>query len=128
MEAVSIAEAARQLKRKPVTIRGWLARGAPCASPGEPGRGRGALVVVEDLERWRAREAQNTPDVRDIVLRLAELLRDYHRAGDHRLVGLRDDGAEVYLAALFEYVALRLGMPELELDDVALFPKTAQSE
>ena len=97
------------------TVRRWLQRGAPTVRPGEAGRGKGALVDVVALERWRTEAAKPQPDARATVLQLAALLRDYHRAGDHRLVGLRDDAAQLLYAAFLEYVAGRLGVEDVEL-------------
>jgi hypothetical protein len=51
--AVSVPVAAHELDVTTATVRSWLREGAPCASPGRPGNGTGARVVVEDVRRWR---------------------------------------------------------------------------
>jgi hypothetical protein len=49
---VTVAEAARKLRRTPQTVNGWIRKGAPCVRPGRPARNQGALVIVEDLKTW----------------------------------------------------------------------------
>jgi hypothetical protein len=101
MPAIPLRLAAAALGRSEATLRRWIQRGAPCARPGASGRGKGALVEVADLRAWRRAAPLDCDAFLD---RLESILRDYHRAGDHRLVGLRDDHARAYLAALVEYV------------------------
>lgn len=48
-----VRDAARLLNEREATIRGWLLAGAPCIRRGAKGRGRCALVDVEQLRRWR---------------------------------------------------------------------------
>jgi hypothetical protein len=110
MPAVPIRQAAQALGKSPATIRRWISDGAPCARPGTAGRGRGALVEVAALERWR--EAGPAPDYREFLVKLEPLLSDYHRSGDHKYIGLRDDAARAYLQALYQYVADRLRDPD----------------
>jgi hypothetical protein len=50
---VTIGAAARALAVDRSTIQGWLRRGAPSLRCGEPGRGHGALVDLDQLRRWR---------------------------------------------------------------------------
>lgn len=106
--AVTVAEAARELGKDPSTLRKWIANGAPCASPGAAGRGKGALVLVADLQRWRDTARATEPDSRHFLEQLGRILVDYHRAGDHRLVGLQDKAAQLLYAALLEYIEGRL--------------------
>jgi hypothetical protein len=53
VNAVTIAKAAREMDVDPSTVQHWLRRGAPTVRPGAVGRGRGALVDIEALRRWR---------------------------------------------------------------------------
>jgi len=55
--AVPLREAALELRRSVDTLQAWIRQGAPTASLGAVGRGRGALVVVDELRRWRAGRA-----------------------------------------------------------------------
>lgn len=110
--AVRITEAATALNKSPATVRRWIRRGAPCARPGEPGRGRGALVVVADLHRWRLGAESTSAAMLD---RLAGELRAYHRSERHRIVAIPDAHAAALYVDLFEFVARRIGidaMPE----------------
>ena len=116
MTAVLLAEAAEAIGKSEATLRRWIARGAPTVRLGGPGRAHGFLVDIADLRRWRAREVDKTAATnREFVERLATILRDYHRAGDHRLIGLRDHDARILYAALFEYVAGRFDVEGVEL-------------
>jgi hypothetical protein len=54
---ISLAEAARRLEVDRATVRRWIQDGAPVERPGEVGRGRGALIRLSDLRRWRAERA-----------------------------------------------------------------------
>jgi hypothetical protein len=107
VKAVSLAEAARELGKSEETLRRWVREGAPTARLGESGRGRGSRVDPEALRHWR-KGGGATIDAREFVRRLGDILQDYHRAGDHRLVGLSEDRARRLYAALLEYVAGRL--------------------
>jgi hypothetical protein len=117
VSAVPLRVAAAELRKSTGTLRRWLARGAPCARPGEVGRGHGAVVVVEDLRRWREAAAQPTPDYTAFLEKLKTILADYHRAGDHRLAGLANDVAKALYADLLAYVIGRL---EIERPDERL--------
>ena len=108
MTAVPLRAAALELGKSEATLRRWIAEGAPTARPGEVGRGRGALVCVQDLKNWRATEAAGTPDASAFLANLERILADYLRGGDHRLVGLRDEPARLLYAALLEYIVGRL--------------------
>ena len=104
----ALANAAQELGKDVSTLRRWIAQGAPTARHGVSGRNRGALVVVEDLQRWRAKSGAKAPDAADFLTQLERILADYHRGGDHRLVGLRDDAAKALYEAQLEYIAGRL--------------------
>jgi hypothetical protein len=58
-QSITVREAALEFGVDPSTVRRWITgeNGPPCARPGQPGRGRGALVNLEDLRRWRAQRA-----------------------------------------------------------------------
>jgi hypothetical protein len=102
--AVSIAEASRELDVEPATVRRWLREGAPCARPGGRGPGRGALVVVEDLQRWRER----SPEVvmQKVAAAIVDTLRRDAGEGEpaHRTLGIRAPAAAALLAMAFERI------------------------
>ena len=124
-EPVGLAEAARQLGKHPATLRRWVAAGAPCVSPGEPGRGRGAMVVVAHIERWRSTGGAPGVLADEWLSRVAEALLAFHREGAHRLVGLKDAAAAAYLHDLYATVARRVASTHVP-DQVALLAAIAE--
>jgi len=114
MSTVRLSIAARELGKNPSTLRRWIAEGAPCVSPGEPGRGNGALVDLDALRRWRVRESAGPPSRGPDLQWLAGALLDFYMRNSgndepaHRTVGIPDRQAAFYLALAFEYVAQRL--------------------
>jgi len=51
-EVMSINKAARALNKTPSTIRRWVQKGCPCISPSETGRGKGAILNLDDVITW----------------------------------------------------------------------------
>jgi hypothetical protein len=95
MAAVSINAAAAELRVQPDTVRVWIRRGAPVVQPGANGPGRGALVDIEKLRRWRARTADDAP----LVAFDADLIaRGAMAAYRNRDIGLTDRQAAALLA------------------------------
>lgn len=87
-EPVTVVEAARELGCTPKTVRCWLRDDAPVVRPGEPVRGRGALVRVPELRRWRRLRSRwgRAEGNNDLLLeRIAQALLD---------VQLRDAGID----------------------------------
>lgn len=83
---VTVSEAARALNVTPKTIRKWLRDedGPPCERPGRRGPGRGALVYVSDLVKWRAQragiDAGTISDDRLMTI-IADACLESHRCG-----------------------------------------------
>jgi hypothetical protein len=119
LAALTVEAAAKELRRSTVTIRRWLAEGAPCVRPGRSGRNGSALVDVAALRAWRARNEAGTSH--EVLEQIAERFREFHRASGHRAIGLSDNEARLYLAALFEHVAIRSD-EERWADEHPLFP------
>jgi hypothetical protein len=74
---VTTATAARAFGKSPATIRRWILQGAPCARRGESGRGRGALLDLEQVRAWRAARAgiadvKHGADLNDTLNRIAK--------------------------------------------------------
>jgi hypothetical protein len=115
MPAVSLSVAARELGKNPSTLRRWIAEGAPCARRGGSGRGKGALVDLDALRRWKALTPNgvNAPGLAEFLQRLAPLLLEFHRNGReidgwHRVLGIESFRAAAYLVGLYELLELRL--------------------
>jgi len=123
---VTAAAAALELGVNEGTVRRWIREGAPCERLGGRGPGRGSLVVVDDLKRWRAGRAglivgeSAGPDLSVIVAR--GLLRAFKRGTkgttEPTWVKLGDNGsraaiilADAYTAIFFELTGRE---PELE--------------
>lgn len=109
--ALRLCEAARELGKSPATLRRWIAQGAPCEQPGEPGRGNGALVDPARLARWKA-GVEATSEA-EAMRQLAVNLRDYHRRNlgalpAHVHIGIPAEKAAAYLAVLYRYLANRV--------------------
>ena len=98
MEAVGIKAAAAALNVQPDTVRGWIRRGAPVVQPGANGPGRGALVDLEAVRRWRARAADDAPLVAIDAGLIARGALAAYRAGLHRDLGITDRQAAALLA------------------------------
>jgi hypothetical protein len=118
--AIKLDQAAAALGVTGATVRRWVREGAPCVEMGGAGRGKGSLVDLDELRRWRAGAAV-VPDGDDLVQRLPELLFDFWRRDSgldgpaHRDLGISDRAAAAYLATLFGYVRTRL---DLDADDL----------
>lgn len=52
-EVLTINRAARELGKSASTVRRWVQRGCPCVRPGEVGRGKGAILNLQDVITWR---------------------------------------------------------------------------
>lgn len=53
MSGLPLKEAAQALDVAEITLRRWIAQGAPVARRGGRGRGRATLVDVQAVRRWR---------------------------------------------------------------------------
>lgn len=107
----SITVAARELEVAPVTVRRWIAEGAPCIAPGASGRGRGALVEVEALRRWRATRSVAGQDLEELDSAIAAgLWSAYFRPAPGesdsvwKLAGVRREAAALILATAFDAI------------------------
>lgn len=56
--AVPIRDAARALGVPPITLRHWIAAGAPVARRGGRGRGNCTLIDVEAVRAWRSADCE----------------------------------------------------------------------
>jgi hypothetical protein len=116
-QPVSIRVAALDLGVTPQAVRGWLRQGAPCvqAATGS-GPGRGSLVDVEELRRWRERGAEAC------LPAIAQALLDtFRRDGGegipiHRSLGVSDRAAAALLVTVYHRIHHRLvGCDPVEL-------------
>ncbi len=54
---LTVAQAAKVLGKSPMTLRRWIAAGAPCFELGEVGRGHSSRVDLDALQHWLANRA-----------------------------------------------------------------------
>ena len=112
-------QAALQLGVAPVTLRRWIAQGAPVARAGQRGRGRRALVDPVAIAAWRAAPAAvEGPIAPTLTFKRAEALIAGACAEVYSLAAAapRDFGAAEVIAALgyriVVAIAEELGAPE----------------
>lgn len=114
---VTVVQAARELRVTPAAVRRMLRLGAPNVSPGAPGRGKGALVLVSDLKAWRARRRGMDGDVAgadrfidQLAACLLEVLRCDAGGGLplYRVIGITEGQTAAVLATVFERVYRRI--------------------
>lgn len=117
---VSVKEAARVLRKSPMTLRRWIKAGAPCVSLGEVGRGHGAIVDLDAIQRWRA--AQVAPGLTDTAQavqldQLAESLWRVLRSDEaDRKVGISERQAAGLLLLAFERLSKDLTHRAVDLE------------
>lgn len=101
-DGITISSAARMLKRSESTIRRWVQRGCPCVRPGETGRGKGAILNLSDVMRWRGGGvAEISPDER--LQSVATVLMDcLKRDGIHERIGITGRELAGLLVLVFE--------------------------
>jgi hypothetical protein len=76
LPGVSIEQAAQHFGVHAETVRRWIRAGAPCLSPGQPGRGHGARLDLLAVARWRGATG-DVPD--DVLLKVQGALLDVMR-------------------------------------------------
>ena len=54
MTPVTVKQAAKVMRKSPMTLRRWIKAGAPCVRLGEVGRNHGTLIIIDEMQRWRA--------------------------------------------------------------------------
>lgn len=100
-EVITLEEAARELKKSPSTLRRWVRRGCPTVSLGQAGRGKGSIVRLSDIQRWRAGNAEVSQDERLQFLAIC-LMDCYKRDEIHRRIGITAREAAGLLAFVYE--------------------------
>jgi hypothetical protein len=99
-----VAEAAAELGVRPDTLRAWIRRGAPVVQPGSPGPGRGALVDLDAVRRWRARGADGAPALAIDAELIARGAMAAFRDGMHRDYGLTDRQAAGLISEVWAHI------------------------
>src|SRR5688572_9582041 len=88
-DVCTLSEAAARLGKSPATLRRWIAEGAPCVAPGAAGRGRGAVIDIEAIRRWRAAGGATVPN-EEWLRQVAASTMAFYRERKHDLIGLSD--------------------------------------
>jgi hypothetical protein len=120
-DPIKIEQAAEALGVAPATVRRWVREGAPCIELGTAGRGKGSLVDLAELRRWRAGGALGERSDREQLEHLPRMLLDFWRRDSgldgpaHRDLGISDRAAAAYLDVLFQYICRRLDQEPADL-------------
>jgi hypothetical protein len=109
VNGIPLAQAAKELRRHPATLRRWIKRdGCPTVELGEVGRGKGSLVDLEQVKRWRAEHtgASTAPREDERILSvIAESFSDCLKRDEaHRRVDMKHGPASGLLALCFQRV------------------------
>jgi hypothetical protein len=119
---VSVAEAARLLRKSPMTIRRYIKAGAPCLELGGVGRGHGARVDLDALQRWRANKAAPGVTLTQQAIRLDDMAESLWRvlrndaAADK--LGISERQAAGLLLLTYERLAKDLTQKPVDLADL----------
>jgi hypothetical protein len=125
---VSITQAAKALNVHPSTLRRWIARDCPCLHLGAVGRGKGSLVDLEDVQRWRLKGL--SPDVmkradEDVLALIARSFSDaLKRDRAHHRAEIHEARAAGFLALVFE--RCWLNVTQRGRDEIVLPPEIKQ--
>lgn len=113
MSPVSVGEAAAHFGVSTETVRRWVRIGAPCVRPGERGRGRGTLLNVDDISRWRAARRglpiHDPPG--DVMQRIERAMIDVLRrdGGDGQPIHVSLGVSQVHAVAILTEALNRIG-------------------
>jgi len=119
--ALPIAEAARELRVRPGTLRRWIRQGAPVAQRGCRGRGHALLVDVSAVKAWHGADARDgallqiaaaIPEI--LAATTIQTLQDAQGVDKRKLAGIL--AASWYLSATATLDRLRelcAGIPEI---------------
>jgi phage terminase Nu1 subunit (DNA packaging protein) len=107
---LTVKQTAAALNRDVATVRRWVAKGCPTASgPGSVGRGRGALLELDQVRHWLGEDQQiEHAQVLQRVARakLDTLKRDAGQGEPaHRTLGITEEQAAALLYLDFERIA-----------------------
>jgi len=121
-KAVSVAQAARVLRKSTMTLRRWIKDGAPCVVLGEVGRNHGGLVDVDAIQQWRASQAAPGLTVQAHTIQLDALAESLWRAlrndGVAEKVGISERQAAGLLLLTYERLAKDLTHRPVDLEDL----------
>jgi hypothetical protein len=106
-----LPEVARAMGKSPDTVRRWVSAGCPTISRGGRGRGRAAVLDLDEVRRWHnVQEA----DKGDLLADVGRLMLEFFRRGDepgaagHRVLGIPAHVAAAHLAFLYEHLSVQL--------------------
>mgnify|MGYP001175494123 FL=1 len=122
MNGIPLAQAARALKIHRTTLRRWIAAGCPVVELGEVGRGRGSLVDLAAVRRWKSAQAGGDAVTRDderVLGLIAESFVDcLKRDGFHHRAQIAEGQAAGFLFLVFERVWMNV--TRRSRDEIAL--------
>ena len=102
-EGIRINKVARTLKKSPSTIRRWVQHGCPCVRPGEVGRGKGAILNLNDVITWRGGgQAQKLSDDEHLAFIAGVLMDCFRRDAIHEPIGVTVNKMAGMLVLIYE--------------------------
>ena len=102
-QGISITKAARALNRTPSTLRRWVQKGCPCVRPGEVGRGKGAILNLQDVITWRGGGGVFQASDDERLEFLAGVLMDVLRRDEiHERIGIEASEMAGMLVLIYE--------------------------
>lgn len=125
MKGLRLSEAAKALGIHRTTLRRMIAAGCPTVKPGDVGRGRGAILDLAEVERWRARKTNAALVTRDderMLGLIAESFLDVLKRDRAFLdVGIAEGQAAGFLFLVFERVWMNV--TRRSRDEIVLPPQ-----
>ena len=120
-DGISINKAAKMLGKTPSTVRRWVQKGCPCVRPGETGRGKGAILSLDDVMAWRGGGHVMASDDERLQF-IATVLMDCIKRDE---VHLRVDVTQREMAALLVLVFQRywLNLTHRAIDELQDLPE-----
>jgi len=100
VNGIPLAQAAKELRIHPSTLRRWIVAGCPVCELGEVGRGKGSRVDLEAVKRWRGQKAHDAQRQRTDEEILSLLVRSLVDVIQEDMAHLRFEMAEGQAAGL----------------------------
>lgn len=115
---ITVVAAAKELHRSPSTVRRWVQHGCPTERLGAVGRGKGSLLCVEDVRRWKIGDIA-PPSDDELLDRLAVSLWDCFKRDDcSGALNIEERKTAGLLVLVYQRYYLNLKKEQLSLDKV----------